>query len=467
MKLAAIYNVFDAEELLTHSIRSIKEVVDVIIIVYQNVSNYGELHTNPDFEEWLRELNTDIIIKYKPKIINSPLNGEINERTKRALGARQALDAGCTHYLFVDCDEFYDKNQFARAKEVIIVNDYDSSACLLSTYYKKATYKLVPNEAYYVPFICKLQKGVTKFANHPDYPVAADPSRKSSPFDNFKKFAREDLVMHHYTMVRANIITKFKNHSGLKKINFNYDKILEDFNNFEPGDKMIYPFEKYSIEIVENYFNIPDEFGETQNNSYWRQFYSEKKENIKMEPTKFAVFSYNYIKTHFKKNFNNLRMVDIGCGNGRDIFFFRENGIEATGVDANFSHESEHVLKEDVLEMLDREKDHDIYYARFFLHTIPESKLDNLLLKISQQMSTNSIFLFETRSSRDYGNADKRVTNFRGPVGDKHARILYSRTYLENKMSNNFRVLYVDENVGLAPYKTEDPTVIRMILEKK
>jgi len=209
------------------------------------------------------------------------------------------------------------------------------------------------------------------------------------------------------------------------------------------------------------------DFEETQNNSYWRQFYSNQKEDIKIEPTNFAVFSYRYIETHFEKNFNNLKMLDIGCGNGRDVFFFRENGIEATGVDANFSHESEYILKEDVLEILGRENGYDIYYARFFLHTIPESKLNDLLLKISQQMSTNSILLFETRSSRDHGHADKSITNFKGQVGDKHYRILYSRTYLENKVNKNFRVLYADENTGLATYKTEDPTVIRMILGKK
>ncbi len=42
MKLAAIYNVWDGVELLKHSIASIKQDVDLIIIVYQDISNFGE-----------------------------------------------------------------------------------------------------------------------------------------------------------------------------------------------------------------------------------------------------------------------------------------------------------------------------------------------------------------------------------------------------------------------------------------
>ena len=50
MKLAAIYNVFDAEELLPYSIQSIKHMVDEIVIVYQTVSNCGNKHPNDSFD---------------------------------------------------------------------------------------------------------------------------------------------------------------------------------------------------------------------------------------------------------------------------------------------------------------------------------------------------------------------------------------------------------------------------------
>jgi len=44
MKLAAIYNVWDGVELLHGSIECIKDHVNQIIIVWQNVSNIGEIY---------------------------------------------------------------------------------------------------------------------------------------------------------------------------------------------------------------------------------------------------------------------------------------------------------------------------------------------------------------------------------------------------------------------------------------
>jgi len=46
MKLAAIYNLWDGEELLLGSMKCLKDHVDLFIIVWQEVSNFGEPH-NP------------------------------------------------------------------------------------------------------------------------------------------------------------------------------------------------------------------------------------------------------------------------------------------------------------------------------------------------------------------------------------------------------------------------------------
>ena len=42
MRLGACYNVFDGHELLEWSVRSIREEVCHIVVVYQTVSNFGE-----------------------------------------------------------------------------------------------------------------------------------------------------------------------------------------------------------------------------------------------------------------------------------------------------------------------------------------------------------------------------------------------------------------------------------------
>ena len=54
-------------------------------------------------------------------------------------------------------------------------------------------------------------------------------------------------------------------------------------------------------------------------NNYWNNFYLKFKLS---KPTKFAIFvRKNFVKSGKKK------LIDIGCGNGRDSFFFSKKGF--------------------------------------------------------------------------------------------------------------------------------------------
>ena len=59
--------------------------------------------------------------------------------------------------------------------------------------------------------------------------------------------------------------------------------------------------------------------------NYWNNFYGDKK---KFGESSFARFVLKKIKN--KKNF---KIIDIGCGNGRDSFFFSKKKFNVTGVD--------------------------------------------------------------------------------------------------------------------------------------
>ena len=51
------------------------------------------------------------------------------------------------------------------------------------------------------------------------------------------------------------------------------------------------------------------------NENFWNKFY--KKKLILNKPSNFALFILKFIK---KKH---TKIVDVGCGNGRDIFFLK------------------------------------------------------------------------------------------------------------------------------------------------
>lgn len=83
MKLGISYNLFDGEELLEKSILSIRENVDYISVVFQMVSNLGDI-CNPNIKNQLIELKSKGLINdfylYIPDLNNSPHYNEITKR---------------------------------------------------------------------------------------------------------------------------------------------------------------------------------------------------------------------------------------------------------------------------------------------------------------------------------------------------------------------------------------------------
>lgn len=227
-KIAAIYNVWDDEH-LSDSISSIRQSVDVVIVVYQNVSNFGE-HYQPFIPS-----ECDHIIHYTP---DHHLGGTGNEKAKRNIGLEKAKELGCTHFILMDCDEIYHEKEFKYYRDLIFYNNCDASACRLYTYYKHPYIQLTPIEEYFVPFICRLYPE-TKVGYYNKFPVKADPTRMSSTFKNFYQI--NIPVMHHYSWVRTDIGRKIRN-SSAGNLRKHAAQILKDFNSFdETGKLAIYP----------------------------------------------------------------------------------------------------------------------------------------------------------------------------------------------------------------------------------
>lgn len=249
MTLAAIYNTFDGEELLEGSIAQIIDQVDEVLIVYQLESNIGEhypglLSTLARIKERWPNVR---LRKYVPDFTLTPTG---NERQKRQIGLNWAGKLGCSHYLFLDNDEYYQPQAFAAAKQKLEEEGYDASACRLHTYYQKPTYRLEPMENYWVPFIGKLKPGLQAGGK---FPVLVDPTRAVRPIERCYLFADHELVMHHYSYVRQNIGRKLRNSSAAKNFG-NIPQLVHRFNNWQPGQPMI-NFTSYGI------VQVPDVFG--------------------------------------------------------------------------------------------------------------------------------------------------------------------------------------------------------------
>jgi len=238
MKVGVSYNLFDGEELLEDSIKSIRNNVDYISVVYQTVSNFGNPcspNLMPVLEE-LKEKNLiDELYKYKPDLSSG---GTQNEIHKRNLGVALSENKECTHHMTMDTDEFYTSPQFSYMKEVIENGNYDSAVCRIATYYKEPIYRL-PNESYYVSLLFKIKNHKRYIRDRgavaPNGGTGTDPTRMMEP-ENCRTFERDEIEMHHMSWVRNDIGKKFNNSSS--KHDTNEGSIL--FHNVDVNELIDY-----------------------------------------------------------------------------------------------------------------------------------------------------------------------------------------------------------------------------------
>lgn len=276
-KLGASYNLFDGEELLEASIKSIRSQADYINVVYQDISNYGnksETNLKPFLEGLMNKGLIDEIYLYKPNLEKN--RAHKNKKDKRNIGLKLAKKRGCTHFLSMDVDEFYDSKQFAHAKEFIKVNCIKSSAVSIIEYIKKPTWQIMngysfspdDNEFYtfYVPFIMKIKWHKQRHGKG-FFPCFTDPTRILNGKDKFYLFPKHDIAMHHMSSIRKNLSKKYLNSSFLNsndEICRRIKKLQEDILDFDfEKDKNNLPdvscFNGKFIKKADNTFNISEE----------------------------------------------------------------------------------------------------------------------------------------------------------------------------------------------------------------
>ena len=266
-KLGIAYNIFDGEELLANSLENMRNMVDFICVVYQTTSNFG--HKNNNLKSIILELKEkgliDKFYEYEPNFLYNKdaeihiSNGFKNEINKRNIGLDICRANDCDIFMTIDCDEFYDKEQFVKSREEFESNDYDSSYCQMKTFYKYPTIELTPPETYYVPLFYKIKKD-SKFDlvnRDKNYPVLADPSRCLKA-GYVRVFSREEIEMYHYSYVRKDIRSKVLNSSSQRSLE-HQEEIISYFNTYtEENDKVrLLGNDSYnSVKKVKNKFNI-------------------------------------------------------------------------------------------------------------------------------------------------------------------------------------------------------------------
>ena len=261
MKLSASINFFNGEELLKEVISNIRPLVDHLSIIYQEYSNWNEKlsdEVKQILNELISESLVDDVVCYQP---NLELTPSLNEFNKREIGLKLAIERNATHFLLMDADEFYDREQFINAKQIIDNEDITYSCVHSYFYLRRPIYRSKLIDTTNVCFIVKITPELI-FKYNQDFPVEhVDPTRRLiNESGKFRLFDTDNIVMHHMNFVRKNFNSKLKNTSSALNLDF-IKKARNALFKWRWNEPFFFPNKPmYEIIKVKDRFNLDSIF---------------------------------------------------------------------------------------------------------------------------------------------------------------------------------------------------------------
>ena len=210
-----------------------------------------------------------------------------------------------------------------------------------------------------------------------------------------------------------------------------------------------------------------------ENFDYWDRYYagSDQLNGNNRCPSQFATFVLSeYIQTD---NF-----FDIGCGNGRDSFFFAAHGKRVVAIDASVvavNQNSNNGLLNNKLrfEKIDfrnkkeinyflglhkNELHNSVIYSRFFIHAIDFDAQENFIYFCRNSLGPDGVICIEFRTNNDTD---------REKITDDHYRRFVDPVEVGKRFSiAGFENTYLVAGTGYAKKGKDDAHVARMIFRR-
>lgn len=207
-----------------------------------------------------------------------------------------------------------------------------------------------------------------------------------------------------------------------------------------------------------------------KDNEYWNTFYSKKK--LIKKPSSFAFEIVKYLDSDKK-------LLELGCGNGRDSFFFAKNGIHVIALDLSNqvididreSSEDSNIqfLIKDFTRLNNNEFGSlDYIYSRFTLHSIDKKDYLRTIEWASNNLNQEKgLFFIEARTINDplYGVGDPVEDD--GFITTHYRRFFRVKDMITELKDLDFNLIHVSENYTDSWYKDDKAVVIRVICEKR
>ena len=199
--------------------------------------------------------------------------------------------------------------------------------------------------------------------------------------------------------------------------------------------------------------------------NYWNTYY---KNNKKIKESSFARFA-------IKKIDKNSKIIDIGCGNGRDSFFFSKNDLKVTAIDISNNAIKNNSLKSNKnlkflkfdIEKNTMSKKFDVIYCRFFVHAISEKNENKLITLIKKIKKKNTLAFFEFRNHKDRMFQKKKIKKHNDVIEFEKGhfrRIIDPKKFIKKISSKiKLKVIYKKSAKNLSIVKNDNPNLSRII----
>lgn len=203
--------------------------------------------------------------------------------------------------------------------------------------------------------------------------------------------------------------------------------------------------------------------------AHWSKYYKSMPEFV--EPSPFAVVVAEELGAPVK-------LLEVGCGNGRDSSHFARQGHSVVGLDTSSSaialcRETYAQLPIEFFEVpvADLERMNvgpfDVVYSRFCLHAMTEPEEIDLLHATNSLLRPGGQLFIECRSINDPLARMGEVISPTERIHGHYRRFIIKEELVDRVEIAGLTVTSVIESTGLAVFGDEDPAVIRLVARKK
>jgi SAM-dependent methyltransferase len=201
----------------------------------------------------------------------------------------------------------------------------------------------------------------------------------------------------------------------------------------------------------------------------WDEVYSNDSAFFGEEPSDFAQKCYSDFKRYDVK-----RLLELGCGQGRDSIFFASNGLDVYAVDSskiaieNISQKMRgkniclHLSHFEVRQTLPFDSSHfDAVYSHMFYNMrFIDEELKFLFKESSRVLKNNGLLYFSVRSDKDVlYNKGKKIDSNIYEINGFQIRF-FTKPQIKSFLSNHFEIKKIEE-------RYEEPVSLYLVFSNK